>query len=903
MQPESQATTGKQPIRVLHLEDNLVEAELIRSQLVQDEVAASFKTVATELEFRRGLVDFAPQLILSDFSLPGFDGLSALAIARAEAPEVPFIFVSGTIGEERAIEALRCGAVDYVLKDNLRRLASAIRGALRQAEATRARDLAEQMLRHSESRLQGIIDTSEDWIWECDPDGRFTFSSPSIRAILGYGHHEILGRRAADYVDPTDAQRLDATFANHDADPDKTVTLRWRHKNGKVRWLERKLVALRDDDGTLRGTRGSDRDVTVRMAQEVRINRLNRALRFLSGASSAAIRLRDRQQLLKEACRLAVRVGGYSRATIYLLPGGSNDAKPLVHSYGSSREGATQWSQSATLPSGATPVTQALATGEAVIVGDVAAPTGAGCRMPDRAALLARGVRACIALPLMIEGTAIGVVELHAEEPDVFGEAELALLAQVAANVTFALRYLHSKESAERFEYFDPLTALANRTLYLRRLAGVLEDARRENRRVALLTFDISDLGVINDGIGHHAGDLLLQLVAERAKNAFRDTNALCRVGGDRFAALLAVASSAEADRLVARHLGLLFDAPFEVEGQELHVSGTAGVAEYPDDGADAETLLQAAHTAWQHAKEAGERCLRHRPTMNARASERLTLTNDLRRAVADRRFAIHYQPKVALASGSLEGVEALLRWPRESQDTVSPAVFVPMLESLGLIDEVGGWVIVQALRETADWSTAAGAVRVAVNVSQQQLNRDDFADRVLQLVSDIPAAPQRLELEITESTLMTDPRKASSSLARLREAGVSVAIDDFGTGHSSLRVLSGLPADVLKIDRSFVCDLATNRSHRLIVQTTISLAKSLGMRTVAEGVENAEQVALLHELGCDVVQGYLIGRPAPASAAAQWLATHQPAAAARPASGLQPSNAAPRAERSPRRR
>jgi diguanylate cyclase (GGDEF)-like protein/PAS domain S-box-containing protein len=878
MQPAAPTPSGTQSIRILQLEDNRAEAELIRSQLVEDGLDVACRTVATEIQFRRALTELAPHLILSDFSLPGFDGLSALAIARSEAPDVPFIFVSGTIGEERAIEALKRGAVDYVLKDNLRRLAPAIRGALRQAEATRARALAEQMLRHSESRLQAIIDTSGDWIWECDREGRFTFSSPSIRDILGYGHHEVLGRRATDYVDPADELRLQTTLTELDtgAELGKTVTLRWRHKNGKTRWLERKLVALRDDDGTFRGMRGSDRDVTVRMVQEVRIRRLNRALRFLSGASSAVIRLRDRQQLLKEACRLAVRVGGYSRATIYLLPGGDGDAKPLVHSYGSQRDDAVQWFVGATLPPGTTLVTKVLATGQAVTVSDIAAPGEVGIRGSDRDTLLERGVRACIALPLIIEGTSIGVVELHAEEPDVFGEAELALLSQVAANIAFALQYLHSKESAQRFEYFDPLTALPNRALYLQRLGGALEDARSANRRLALLVFDVCDLGVINDGIGHHAGDLLLQLVAERAKNAFRDTNALCRLTGDRFAGFAAVSSSPEADGLAAKHLSLLFDSPFEIDGQELRVAGKAGVAEYPDDGGDAETLLQAAYTACQQAKEAGVSYLRHRPTMHARASERLSITNELRRAVAEHKFSLHYQPKVALASGSLDGFEALLRWRRENQEAVSPAVFVPMLESLGMIDDVGRWVIVQALRETADWTTAAGSVRIAVNVSQQQLNRDDFADRMLEVIDGIPNAPRRLELEITESTLMTDPSKASSSLARLRAAGVSVAIDDFGTGHSSLRVLSGLPADVLKIDRTFVCDLTTNRNHRLIVQTTIGLAKSLGMRTVAEGVEVAEQADLLRELGCDAIQGYLIGRPAPAAVAAQWLATHQ---------------------------
>jgi diguanylate cyclase (GGDEF)-like protein len=612
------------------------------------------------------------------------------------------------------------------------------------------------------------------------------------------------------------------------------------------------------------------------MVQEVRIRRLNRALRFLSGASSAVMRLRDRHQLLKEACRLAVRVGGYSKAAIYLLPGGSVNAKPLVCSYSSRNEGATNWSTGSTLPDGATPVTQALATAEPVIVSDLNEAMASGARIADLETLLDLGVRGYIALPLMIDGTAIGVVELHANEPDVFGEAELALLKQVAANITFALRYLHSKESAEYFEYFDSLTALANRSLFVQRVGVALDQVKRDGGRFALLVFDICDLSMINDGIGHHSGDLLLQLVAERLKNTFRDTDGLCRLGGDRFAVALPVGTSADADRLLKDNVARLFESPFHVSGQDLRVSYAAGLAEYPDDGADAESLAQSAQTAWQHAKESGEHYLRHRPNMSARASERLSLTNELRRAVAERKFVLNYQPKVLLGTTTLEGVEALLRWPRAPQDPVSPAVFVPMLESLGLIDELGGWIIVQALTETESWATSAGPVRVAVNISPQQLARDDFADRVLQLIEPLPGAAKRLELEVTESMFMADPRKASASLTRLREAGMSVAMDDFGTGHSSLRVLSGLPVDVLKIDRSFVDDITSNRSHRLIVQTTISLAKSLGMKTVAEGVETAEQVEALRALGCDVVQGYLISRPAPAVEIAKWLAANQ---------------------------
>jgi diguanylate cyclase (GGDEF)-like protein/PAS domain S-box-containing protein len=860
-------------IRVLQLEDNPVDAELVSRHLAEDGLDVVCRVVADELAFRRALSDFAPQVVLSDFSLPGFDGLSALRIAAAEAPTTPFIFVSGTIGEERAIEALKQGAVDYVLKDNLRRLVPAIKGALRQSEATRARELAEEMLRRSESRLQDIVNTSRDWIWECDCEGRFTFSSPSVRDILGYGHHELLGRRSADYVDPADELQMQATFVDPTSEDEiaKAVTLRWRHKSGKVRWLERKAVALRDTDGTLRGMRGMDRDVTLRMIQEARIRRLNRALRFLSGASSAVMRLRDRLALVKESCRLAVQVGGYARATIYLLPAG-NGANPVVCSYQAGHERGVKWVIGATLPEGATPVAQALATLQPLILSDLSDPNDLGIRLPDREILLDSGVRAYIALPLIIEGTAIGVVELHSDEAGVFGDAELALLKQVAANITFSLQYLHSQESVEYLEYFDPLTALANRALYVQRLAATIEETKRDEQRLALLVFDISGLGMINDGLGHHAGDLLLQLVAERLKNVFRNKNSMCRLGGDRFAVMST--ASTELARMLTEQVAFIFDEPFAVNDQELRVSIKAGLAEYPDDGSDAEALLQHAQTALEHAKEAGERYLRHRPTMNVQASRRLNLTNELRRAVAERKFVLHYQPKIELASGILNGFEALLRWPQqEPENPVSPGVFVPMLESLGLIDEIGDWAIVRALSETAGWLAGPGRCRVAVNISPLQLNREDFAQHVLDLIRESPDGARRLELEVTESTLMADLRRASASLARLREAGTSVAIDDFGTGHSSLRVLSGLPVDVLKIDQSFVRDLPNNRSHRLIVQATITLASSLGMRTVAEGVETQPEVDLLRELGCDVIQGYLIGRPAPPSEIAKWLA------------------------------
>jgi diguanylate cyclase (GGDEF)-like protein/PAS domain S-box-containing protein len=863
--------TMTDPIRILMLEDNPLDVELILSQIRRDGVDYVHRVVADEHGFRHSLTSFSPQLILSDFSLPQFDGLTALKIARSEAFGVPFVFVSGTIGEERAIEALTSGASDYVLKDNLRRLVPAIRGALRQYEMARARDVAEDMLRRSESRLQDIINTSADWIWECDAEQRFTLASPSVSRILGYTRHELLGRAAASFVAPSDRHQLAAAFAEVatlDVDASVPVTLRWVSKDGTTRWLERKMVALRADDGTLRGFRGIDRDVTGRKFQEARIARLNRAIRFLSGANSAVVRIRDRRELLREATRLAVKTGGYAMATMYLRASNGSAARPIVCRAISSRLSAARRPPSEPL-NGPGPVGRAMASGEPVIVPDLRRPS---VDIPDRAALLSMGLRSCIALPLNIDGTPVGVTLLHADEPGVFGDAELALLRQVTGNITFSLQYLHSKESAEYLEYFDTLTALANRSLYLQRLDGMIRVAEHDGSSLALLVVDIAGLTTINDGLGHHAGDLVLQLVAERMKDIFRDSGSLSHLGGGQYAVTSGEVDDAACAATVLRgRVDSLFDKPFLVENQELRLSHRAGLAQYPEDGESADALLHHAQTALAHAKQAGERYLRHRPDMNVAASEQLNLTNRLRAAVAQRQFVLNYQPKIDLKSGTVDGVEALLRWPAAS---ISPGVFVPVLESIGLIEAVGRWTVMQALLESVDWfDQDAPRFRVAVNVSPMQLKRESFADDVLELLSKVDGGASRLELEVTESMLMEDPVRAEAILGRLREAGVTVAIDDFGTGHSSLQVLSRLPVDVLKIDRSFVSDLPNNQAHLLVVQTAITLARSLGMKTVAEGVETEQQRDVLTDLGCDAMQGYFVLRPAPALDLAAWLA------------------------------
>jgi diguanylate cyclase (GGDEF)-like protein/PAS domain S-box-containing protein len=848
---------------------------LLLAQLRKDGLVFVHRLVTTEHEFRHAILDFSPQVIVSDFTLPRFDGLGALTVARSLAPSTPFLFVSGTIGEERAIAALKSGAADYVLKDNLTRLVPAIKNAIRQAETVKARDLAEGMLRDSESRLQDIINTSSDWIWECDAQSSFTFSSPSIREILGHDRHDVLAKSVFAYLEPDDRPLLESTFdgLRNGGDPHTAVTLRWIRKDGATRSLERKMVILRDENGRVRGFRGIDRDVTERKQQEKRITRLNRALTFLSGTNSAILRIRDRGELLKEACRIAVQIGGYGMATVYVRSLKTTSTKPNVN-----RAVSRKHSDSPRPPveplEGDGPVAQALLSAKPVIIEDIEDIVNSGESVPNRDALLTMGLHSCIALPLVIDETAVGVIQLHSDEAKAFQRDELSLLHQLGSNIAFALQQLHHEENARYLQYFDPRTSLANRTLFLQRLERMVDATASEGNALSLLVVDLTELTVINDRLGHNAGDLLIQLTAERLKNEFIDSRRLCHLGAGRFAIVCRLQSDSEGSDKLRERVDALFAEPFQISDQELHGSARTGLAQYPVDAQIAEHLLQRAETALERAKRSGDTFVRHTPDMSTEASTRLSLTNQVRQFAAERQFLLNYQPTFGCASGRIEGVEALLRWPDSETGSISPGVFVPMLESLGLIDSVGTWVMQRALSDVQSHllEEVTDRLTVAVNVSPLQLKREEFVDDVLNLMETFADDRVRLALEVTESTLLADPHRASEMLSRLRDAGIGVAIDDFGTGHSSLTLLSQLPVDVLKIDRSFVRDLATNRNHFLIVRTTLMLAKSLGLITIAEGVETREQLEILTELGCDAIQGFYTMPPTDIVDLKNWL-------------------------------
>ena len=859
------------PLRVLLLEDDVLDAEIALRQLKTAGFEVASRVTVDEAGFRTALAEFAPDVILADFNLPKFDGLSALALAATTVPHTPFIFVSGTLGEERAIDALKRGAVDYILKDNLNRLAPAVERALREAQALQARRMAETALRDKEQRLHDIVETTQDWLWELDAEGRYVFSNRAVKEILGYRPNDLLARNHLDYVHPEDRAHVEQAWEgmNREGYGTTGIVARWRNKAGEYRWLEKNVIPLLDRDGRVLGHRGADRDVTVRRQHEARIVRLNRVQALLTEVYSAILHIRNREELLNEACRLAVQHAGYPLATAYMREAGSAELRPLAwHSLPEIRN--------ATLPlpgerlNGRGPVARAMQQSETVVIADLADPEVEVTFLPEQLKL---GFHATVALPLVVDGTAIGALQLHSRETDVFTEEEVSLLRQLAGNIAFALQYLKTQDTVEFLEYFDPLTALARRSLFLQRLAPMVESAEKLHHALVVLVFDVERLRDINDSLGRHAGDYVLQLIAERLKSTFRDPRCMAHLGGGMFAIVFGdLVDAIDASAVLKAEALSLFDDPYRVDGREIRISVHAGLAHFPDNGRDADKLLRNAETALAHAKEAGEKYLHHRISMNAEAQERLSLDNRLRRAVAEHEFMVHYQPKVNLATGAVEGAEALLRWNDPGYGMVSPASFVPLLESLGLIDQVGEWVMRQALGDARLCGERCGIpLRVAVNVSPRQLRRPDFAEMALALVS--PGSQQPIiDLEITEGMLLEDIEGTSRKLEHLRRAGIKIAIDDFGTGYSSLRVLARLPLDELKIDRSFIKDLESGGDQRTVVETIIGLAKSFHLKTVAEGVETREQATILRELGCDAIQGYWVSKPVAIAELERWL-------------------------------
>ncbi|HXU43292.1 MAG TPA: EAL domain-containing protein [Burkholderiales bacterium] len=714
-------------IRILLTEDVVSDAELEVRELKRAGLRITHRITDTEQTFTEALRDFAPDVILSDFSMPTFDGMSALALARELRPETPFIFVSGTIGEEYAIRALKNGATDYVLKTNLVRLPAAVERALADAR------------------------------------------------------------------------------------------------------------------------------------QRQRLARLSRIRDIASGVNSALVRLRERGALFEEFCRIAAARGGFVVARIV-----------EVDRDGVARIAATTESDRSVFqrmvegynrdPRGADSLlAEALRSGQQIVVNDMATDP----RVKNREALTRDGNYALALLPLRVGDRIAGMVTLRSREAAFFDQEELSLLSEMVSNISFALELMEKQEQVSYLALYDSLTGLPNRTLFHDRLTQAVQAAGK--RKLALLLVDLERFKAINDAFGQHVGDLVLKALGERLRGAMGDINRVARLGSNLYAAMLLGIDNAEE---VARRIEqtAIFAQPFDIDSREVRLSAKTGIAVYPEDGGDADTLFRNAEAALKRAKETGERYLFYAPQINARVSEQVDLEHRLRKAVEQGELFAHYQPKVDMASRAVIGLEALMRWHGPDGVLVSPVRFVPVLEQTGLIVEAGQQMVTAASRLYRQWQAKGlKAPRIAVNVSAVQLRRRTFVEDMMKALDSAGGGASGVDLEVTESLLMSDVDESIRKLRALRDSGLRIALDDFGTGYSSLSYLSRLPLDALKIDRSFVHGMTEHADGTSIITAIISLAQALRLKVIAEGVETEQQAQLLRLLRCDQAQGYLFSPPVPA--------------------------------------
>ncbi|MBT3030054.1 MAG: EAL domain-containing protein [Candidatus Thiodiazotropha endolucinida] len=424
---------------------------------------------------------------------------------------------------------------------------------------------------------------------------------------------------------------------------------------------------------------------------------------------------------------------------------------------------------------------------------------------------------------------------------------------------------------------FDSLTGLSNRNLFLDRLGRALAFARRQHSILALLFIDLDRFKYVNDALGHATGDQLLQEAARRLRLCVREMDTVSRLGGDEFTVILPIISEGQAVARVATSILTELSRPFDLGGQETHVSASIGITLYPQDGSDTGMLLQNADTAMYQAKAEGRNTYRFFTwEMNKVAEGRVSLGAALRNALRGNEFQLHYQPIVDIADGQIVGAEALIRWGSPEQGRVGPDQFIPVAEESGLIVPIGDWVLQQAALDLKLWDRAGLKMELlSVNVSTVQFQFEGFLEKMLDLMKHQPHLSSRLFLEITESVFLDEHREPGTRLGVLRKQGIGISIDDFGTGYSSLSYLKRFPVDKIKIDKSFIRDVTTDPEDAALCEAIIAMAHHLGLKVVAEGVETKAQWRFLHESGCDYAQGYYIGRPMAAATFTDFLVKH----------------------------
>ncbi len=736
-----------------------------------------------------------------------------------------------------------------------------------------------QALDEELQRLRTILDGSLDMIYIVDRSSlRFLYSNRTAAQRSGYSQQELLklGPEAVLRVDHEQLEHMyDEVIAAGDAG---TITeMIGVTKEGLRTAVEVRRRALRQGDGWV--IVSSSHDITSRVREARATERINLLLASLSATNEAIMHARSPDELYRQVCNAVLDAGKFIATSIILIDPETHSTELVaVAGEAGSRLLSILPSVDETVPEGRGLAGVAYRTGEPAMTRNYLRDPRTE-HWHDVARELRVGSAA--AVPLMHRKERLGVMLFYCTETHVFDDENVKLLVHMAKNVSFALNNLELEEerkrSEDRIHYLathDALTGIANRAMFGELLRLAVDSGNRYDRRFAVMFIDLDRFKIINDTLGHDAGDILLKTVSARFQTCLRNSDVLARLGGDEFVVLAQEVETQEHISTVARKLLSEAKRTVDVSGQECRVTASIGIALFPRDGDNTETLIKSADAAMYLAKEEGKNNYQfYSDRITTQSLGKRTLETNLSRALAQNEFSLHYQAKLDLTTERINGVEALLRWDSNALGAVSPAQFIPVAEASGMIVPIGAWVLRTACAQNVAWQEAGlPPVCMAINLSLRQFIDPDLLDMIASTLEATGMAPGLLELETTEGVIMSDPVRAVQILTGIKEMGVRIAIDDFGTGYSSLSLLKRFPIDTLKIDRSFIRDMTNNAEDRAITQAIITRARSLSLTVVAEGVETEAQQSFLRAHACDEMQGFYFSKPVKAGEFAELL-------------------------------
>lgn len=795
-------------INALIIEDSEDDAILMIDHLEKFGFGVDWARVETRDEFIKVFNARKWDIVISDYTMPKYNGMEALKTLRLLDADTPFIFVSGTIGEDMAVEAIKSGAQDYVMKANLGRFHVAVSREINDA----ALRLERRKTEHALQKLSLAVEQVAESVFITDHEGRVEYVNPAFERMTGFARNEVIGEVASLFKsDVTSRDANNELWLSLRAGQTYLGTITSTHKNNEVFFEEIVISPLVSDSGEITHYISTGRDVTARVRAEESRDRL---IAILDATPDFVAILGTDGKLLY--------LNGSGRAMLGL--GKDADISQLNFNDSYPNWAAERLKQEALPTAGL----------EGKWHGELAICDVNNEEIPVSQVMLA-----------------------HRDKHD-----NVQYYSTIARNITERKQF----EAVLRHQAtHDMLTGLPNRNLLIDRLQSELNRTRRQSEyRAAVLFLDVNNFKRINDSLGHAAGDELLKVVAQRLCKCLRPSDTVARYGGDEFTIIIGDITNINNILVIVHKLQAVFEVPIRIDGQEVFVSLSIGISIYPDDGREVDALMKNSDSAMYRAKAKGPNKYRfYTPGMNARSRELLALETDLRRALDREQFLLYYQPQLDLRTNRIVAIEALIRWQHPRRGLIPPDKFIPLLEETGLIVPVGDWVLRKACTECRPfWASDSEPLRIAINVSAKQFSDKRLVKNILRILEDENMPRGLLELEITEHAVMQDVRTTGEILSDLDNLGIRLVVDDFGTGYSSLAYLKRFPLDVLKIDRTFVKDVPYDANGCTITEASISLGQKLGLEVVAECVETAEQLEFLRLHGCDMIQGYYFSPP-----------------------------------------